>query len=143
MPTYNYKTGLGNTAAYQVSGVPFAVGGINASSADQVVYFPNVTSWVIVNSGTPNIEGGTRVAFSNNGLQTATSGQNERYIWISGSSGRMDLKVTEIHLRGSTNVQVIAGLTSIKTQDIDGGGDDQRALSPSGSNWSGSLEARV
>jgi hypothetical protein len=138
MATYNYKSGLGSTAAYQVSGVPFVKGGINAASADQVVYFPSVTSWVIINSGTPQAPGGTRVAFSNNGLQTATTGQNSRYLWVSGSSGRLDLKVTEIHLRGASNVQIIAGLTSIETQNI-----DTSPLSPSGSNWSGSLDARV
>ena len=81
MATYNYKPGLGLTAAYQVSGVPYAKG------------------------------------------QTL----------------HLELKVSELYYTGSvSSFGVLAGLTFIATDQIDNGG-----LSPSGSNWSGSLNALV
>lgn len=131
MATYNYKPGLGNAASFQVSGIPYVKGGLNASS-NPVVEFPSVTSWIMVNNAGA---GDCKVGFSALGV----AGTN--YITIpSGSlSPRMDLKVTALHLGGTaTNVEVVAGLTYITNEQI-----NNFSISPSGSNWSGSATATV
>ena len=48
------------------------------------------------------------------------------------ASARLELKVTELYLSGSEKVDVVAGLTGIEIARLN-------AISPSGSNWSGSL----
>ena len=133
MASYNYKPGLGNGASYEVSGAPYAKGAINAmADGGVVVRFPRVTRWVVIanNPGTNAL----KVGFSQNGVLS------NAFIEISDStvSPRLELKVTEIWLSGSTNCGVMAGLTGIETTAI-----DNIAVSPSGSNWSGSLAARV
>ena len=131
--TFQYKPGLGLVAAYQVSGKPYVTGNVNPA-VTAVVGFPSVTSWVVVS----NVAGGDgRIAFSADGLTAAHS----NYLTIkSGSiSPRLELKLTELHLGGtSTSMDIMAGLTYIETVEI-----DNVALSPSGSNWSGSLGALV
>ena len=74
MATYTYKPGLGQSAAYQVSGKPFVSGGLDAQThkprgsagiGPAVVNFPNVTSWVmVVNHAATDC----RVGFSLNGV---------------------------------------------------------------------------
>ena len=55
------------------------------------------------------------------------------------SSVTYELKVTEFYYTGSVDAfGLVAGLTFINTDQL-----DQTALSPSGSNWSGSLNAQV
>jgi hypothetical protein len=131
MSTYNYKPGLGNAASFSVSGIPFVSGGISAASAT-VVEFPKTTRWVVVS----NVDGSAtlRVGFSENGVD----GTNYFEIDQEQISPRFEVKVTEIWLSGSTNVSVMAGLTFIDTEEI-----NNNSLSPSGSNWSGSLDANV
>ncbi len=134
MASYNYKPGLGNGASYEVSGVPYAQGAVNAKAdGGAVVRFPRVTRWVVIanNPGTGNL----KVGFSQDGVTTGNA-----FIEIpqASVSPRLELKVTEIWLSGSTNCGVMAGLTGIETTAI-----DNIAVSPSGSNWSGSLAARV
>ena len=131
MATYNYKVGLGNVGSFQVSGTPWVSGGIVATSTVQIS-FPSVTSWVTI---TNNDNAGCRVGFSANGVE----GNN--YITVPGNSGpctRLELKVTELYLSGSPLVDVCAGLTGIEAISINNG-----AVSPAGSNWSGSLGALV
>ncbi len=134
MASYNYKPGLGNGASYEVSGVPYAKGAVNAmADGGAVVRFPRVTRWVVIanNPGGGNL----KVGFSQDGVTTGNA-----FIEIPNQSvsPRLELKVTEIWLSGSTNCGVMAGLTGIETTAI-----DNIAVSPSGSNWSGSLAARV
>ena len=65
---------------------------------------------------------------------------NENYFTVSPmrSVAPLDLKVTEVWLSGSTDVDIMAGLTYIETGQI-----NNSSVSPSGSNWSGSLGALV
>ena len=49
MATYEYKPGLGNAASFQVSGKPYVKGNVDAS-ANPVIAFPSVTSWVVVHA---------------------------------------------------------------------------------------------
>jgi hypothetical protein len=137
--SFIYSSGLGNVGSYQVSGVPFVTGGVNATSVTKIS-FPSVTRWVqIVNPGNTTL----KIGFSQNGVQ------GSRYLTLpaistagAGVGGDpttfpktdiWEVKVTEIWLSGSSNVSVIAGLTTIPTARI-----DNSSVSPSGSNWSGS-----
>jgi len=131
MTTYNYKPGLGNAASFQVSGVPYVTGGIDASSTTGL-NFPLTTRWIVVS----NVGGNAtlKVGFSENGVD----GTNYFEVLTNEISPRLEVKVTEIWLTGSNNCSVVAGLTGIETVNI-----DNIAISPSGSNWSGSLNANV
>jgi hypothetical protein len=140
MATYNYKAGLGNVGSYQVSGVPYVTGGVAAGSRPGVagpvqVAFPSVTSWIVVS----NVGGDAdlKVGFSENGVD-GTSGN----YWLSVNQDqvtpKLEVKVTEIWLSGSSGCSVMAGLTSIGNNTI-----NNINVSPSGSNWSGSAGALV
>ena len=139
MSTYTYKPGLGQSAAYQVSGKPFVSGTINAKThkprgsagtGPAVINFPNVV----------------RVGFSQNGVNRKGPSPKGKYIVLGAATanggpaqiGPLDLKVTQIWLSGSTNVDVIAGLTYIDKTDI-----NNISVSPQGANWSGSAGAQV
>jgi hypothetical protein len=128
MSHFNYTVGLQNVGSYQVSGKPFAKGGIDASSTT-VVGFPYVTKWVQVKNNTASA---VKVGFSANGV---TAGANDNYFTItSGSTSQIwEVKLTELYLSGASDVDVIAGLTGINTDTI-----NNTANSPEGSNWSGS-----
>jgi hypothetical protein len=140
MATYNYKPGLGNAASYEVSGIPFVSGGIDCLSdgggggGGEQIKFPSTTRWVAVSNDGANGET-VRIAFSSNGLL-----YNNNYYEVpeGQQSPRLEVKCTEIHLSGSSKVSVMAGLTYIATDQI-----NNPAISPSGSNWSGSLAALV
>jgi hypothetical protein len=125
-----YSSGLGNVPSYQVSGIPFVTGGVSATTIKSVS-FPYVTRWIyVVNNGS----GDLRIGFSQNGVQ------GSRYITVQASgtgkdttSIRMEVKATELWFSGSTSVDIMAGLTTIPAARI-----NNSAVSPSGSNWSGS-----
>lgn len=125
-----YSSGLGNVPSYQVSGIPFVTGGVSATTIKSVS-FPYVTRWIyVVNNGS----GDLRIGFSQNGVQ------GSRYITVQASgtgkdttSIRMEVKATELWFSGSTSVDIMAGLTTIPAARI-----NNSAISPSGSNWSGS-----
>jgi len=138
MATYNYQSGLGNSAAYQVSGIPYVTGNIDCTNAGgERLKFPSVTSWVVVSNNATASAGECRVAFSKNGLKDAAANY---YLLATGSqTPRLEVKVTEIHISGSNSVSIMAGLTSIDNGQI----DLNTSVSPSGSNWSGSLAALV
>ena len=129
-----YTAGLNNVGSYQVSGIPFATGSLDPNDAARPglrVDFPYVTSWIEI---TNHSNSELFVGFSSLGVQ----GTNFfRVIRNNGAKGDptshvLHLKVTEIWLSGSsTEVDVVAGLTYIPTAQV-------TAISPSGSNWSGS-----
>ncbi len=140
MANFQYKAGLHNVGSYQVSGKPFATGSIDCRTFLQgagmaVVKFPSVTSWVVVtNSEAQNAPAGSvlRVGFSENGCD---GHDDDSYLEISGgvTSPRLELKLTELWLSGSSNCSVMAGLTFIGTDAVNNSG-----ISPNGTNWSGS-----
>jgi hypothetical protein len=125
-----YSSGLGNVPSYQVSGIPFVTGGVSATTIKSVS-FPYVTRWIyVVNNGS----GDLRIGFSQNGVQ------GSRYITVQAAAAgkdttsiRMEVKATQLWFSGSTSVDIMAGLTTIPAARI-----DNSAVSPSGSNWSGS-----
>ena len=135
MTTYNYKPGLGNAASYEVSGIPYVTGGLNPAGGEIALSFPRVTRWVVVSNTDATAANTVKIGFSSNGVG------GENYYLLSGSqtTPRLEVKVTELYLNGaSTNVSVMAGLTSIETLNV-----NNLSISPSGSNWSGSLNSNV
>jgi hypothetical protein len=143
MPAMNYTVGLHNVGSYQVSGIPFATGSVDCPQAVEI-RFPGVTKWVTVaNHGSASVKVGFS-AYGLRGSEEAGSLPHNRFLRIpphtSGSScvQTFDVKVTSIWLSGSNSVDVMAGLTSIKTDAV-----NNSRISPSGSNWSGSLAAQV
>tara|TARA_R110000851_G_scaffold99816_2_gene215131 strand:- start:197 stop:592 length:396 start_codon:yes stop_codon:yes gene_type:complete len=130
MSSYNYKPGLGNVGSYQVAGAPYVSGGIDSTVTSQLS-FPNVTSWITITNNTATA---CKVGFSALGL----AGTNYITVPSASMSPRLEVKVTEIYLAGSTDVDICAGLTGIDLVSV-----NNTAVSPSGSNWSGSLRALV
>ena len=126
-----YTVGLNNVGSYQVSGMPFATGSIDATTAVKIE-FPYVTRWVqLYNHAASNH---CRVGFSQEGVEgtnyfrLGSNAGNEG----SQNSARLELKITEIWLSGANGVDIVAGLTNIPVERIN-------SISPSGSNWSGSV----
>ena len=131
-PSWHMEVGINNVPAYQVSGEPFASGNINATSATQKLSFPYVTRWVeVYNAGNSSL----KVGFSKNGLELTN---NYFQIPPSSSSGRLELKISEIYTRGGHAglVSVVAGLTSIKPEKVALSGSTGPKAMP---NWSGSF----
>jgi len=123
---FRYRSGLGHTPAYVVSGKPFAMGGLSGSVT---VLFPAVTRWVRIINQAPPGDGDLKCAFSANGL----TGDNYFTLPDRSSGGSrtghniasFELKVTEMYFEGSPNFDVVAGLTNISVDEIP-------------QNWSGS-----
>lgn len=132
MSSFKYTAGLNNVGSFQVSGIPFASGSINARAGSAVkIEFPYVTRWVhIINHDVNELT----CSFSEAGLGGdnhfklhRAHGSNEGYY-----SPRFELKVTEMWFTGSADFDVIAGLTGLPVERVTN-------ASPSGSNWSGSV----
>ena len=129
--SYQANVGLNHVPAYQVSGQPFATGSIDASAGAVKIEFPYVTRWIYVVNHDNGASDHCRIGFSESGVngtnyfrigpQTAAEGTQ--------NTGRLELKVSEIWLSGSGDVDVVAGLTSIPAS---------RTTTKSGVNWSGS-----
>jgi hypothetical protein len=139
---FKYTAGLNHVGSYQVSGIPFATGGITApalSGTPVKVEFPYVTRWVKVVPVTGSSASHLRVGFSANGVKNGNyfrylAGQNTNH--EGAPADPLELKVTELYFIGDNSAtvvfDVVAGLTNIPVGRIDN-------ISPSGSNWSGSV----
>jgi len=127
MATNSYKSGLGNAASYQVSGLPWVSGAIDvaaevaASGGPMLVQFPYVTQWLTIhNHDTAN---DCFMAFVSGGLPSA-GGTNFIKINDAGpthpnSPTPLRWKVTEIWIEGpSTDIDILAGLTGISPTQI-------------------------
>ena len=142
MGSWNLTPGLNHVGAYQVSGQPFASGSIDAKLGSRPggfeVAFPYVTRWFkVINKDNTN---DCKVAFSLSGMTgsnnyftvSARSGSAADLLpgaGLIGDSGVLELKVSAIWISGSTNVDVVAGLTKI---------DVGSTNTSTGANWSGS-----
>lgn len=136
MGSWNLEAGLNHVGAYQVSGTPWASGSIDGKHGDRPggyeIAFPYVTRWFkIINKDATN---DCKVAFSLSGM----TGSNNYFTvpkadvdanGAIGDSGVLELKVSAIWLSGSTDVDVVAGLTSISAP---------RTATDAGTSWSGS-----
>tara|TARA_Y100000385_G_scaffold199369_1_gene206447 strand:- start:318 stop:701 length:384 start_codon:yes stop_codon:yes gene_type:complete len=123
MSVFNYKTGLGNSSAYQVSAVPCIVRGVALASGTPVreVNFTNVTNFIQISSS-----GDLNVGFSSLGITA-----NENYFTIpAGVSDVYHWRVSSIYVQkagsgGNRDYAIIAGLTTVPAADLS-------------NNWSGS-----
>ena len=127
MSVFQYRSGLGNSASYQVSSIPYLFKS-SISNADIVeIAFPNVTNFIEIftAAGSPPL----RIGFSSLGIQkTAQAGTN--YILHSaGKSEIYDWGVASLFLlresSGTVNYEIRAGLTTIVASELS-------------NNWSGS-----
>ena len=138
-PSWHIPVGLNHTPAYQVSGVPFASGSINCNQGSPVcIKFPSVTRWILIvnndTQGGPSFSNDhdVKVGFSEDGVM-----KNNFFVvpfqggapGLYPNSGRLELKVSEIWMTGSSNVDVVAGLTSITPEKV---------ATAKGPSWSGS-----
>jgi hypothetical protein len=133
MGQWDLEPGLNAVGSYQVSGRPFASGSINcklgARPGGYEVVFPYVAKWFkVINNGTD----ACKVAFSVSGMTgsfnyfTVSKFSNG----VSGDSGTLEIKASAIWISGSTDVDVVAGLTSISSR---------LTTTDAGTNWSGSV----
>ena len=139
--SFPYSVGLNNVGSYQVSGMPFASASITApanTSPPIKITFPYVTSWVSFGT-TANTH--YRVGFSANGVK------NGNYFIVHEDNHPTQvifpLKLSEVYILSNNASTVagcfiVAGLTNIPTARI-----NNSAVSPSGSNWSGSYSPGV
>ena len=152
--SWKMDVGVNHVPAYQVSGRPYVSGNINAMNASgAMVQFPYVTRWIYVVNHDPTEN--CRVGFSRLGVNgeapkpadrtgtgapAAADGNSNFWFMVTASGGtsdRLELKVSEIWLSGSHNVQVMAGLTTIRPVRISSGS----SADPSDGtyrSWSGS-----
>lgn len=135
---FKYTAGLNNVGSYQVSGIPFATGSLtipgSGSATPLKIEFPYVAQWFsVINTNSKHI----RVGFSAEGVKNG----NYNYFLIHEdnhpTANQFPLKVTELYLLSDTgtqvtNASVVAGLTNIPVERVNN-------ISPSGSNWSGSI----
>jgi len=127
---HNYTAGLGSVGSYQVSGKPFVSGAIDVDAATALgplkIEFPSVTRWIVLTNH--DIDEDVKVAFSANGFNTNNyfTVVQDKNDYTNTMTARLELKCTELYLTGAcTSCDVIAGLTSISTIELNG-------------NWSGS-----
>ena len=132
MAVFQYQAGIGNVGSYQVSGRPFVTASIDATTA-AVVDFPAITRWVRVKNNTASV---LKVGFSAAGV----AGTNYFTLTSGSVTDPLELKITQLHLLGASDVDVMAGLTFIANAGI-----DNPSLSPGGPgavspnlNWTGS-----
>ena len=121
--SWQANVGLNHTPAYQVSGRPFATASTTGKSGNAVmVEFPYVTRWIYVQ----NIGSDTaKIAYSQAGLD----GTNYFNLPGPGSTGRLEVKISELYMTGSANLSITAGLTTIPVS---------RVSSSTGPSFSGS-----
>ena len=123
MSVFQYRSGLGNSASYQVSSIPYLFKG-SIGTGDMVeITFPNVTNFIEIftAAGSPAL----RIGFSALGVNPGTN-----YILHSaGTSEIYDWRVASLFLQrntsGTVNYEIRAGLTTIAGSELS-------------NNWSGS-----
>ena len=118
--------GLGDSGAYQASGIPFVTGGLTfTNSAPVQINFPSVSKTITVANNSVTSGYNMRVGFSSAGI----NGSNY-FILGPGESFTQDLRVTSLFLisndGSAVTASVIAGLTQIPSTELL-------------SNWSGSV----
>ena len=128
----SWKTGVGvnHVGAYQVSGRPFATGSVNCLTATKIE-FPAVTRWIYVINN-DNTSTDCRVGFSQLGVESSNNFFSIGQPPNNGTNDtiRFELKVSEIFISGSDDIDIVAGLTNIDTRTLS---------SSTGPSWSGSV----
>ena len=128
------QVGINHVGAYQVSGRPYVTGSVDSANRGGPIEisFPKVARWIqVINKDTTN---DLKVGFSSFGIVNTFNFFTVPKADVdangaTGNSGILELKVSSVFLSGSTNVDVLAGLTNIATETLS---------SSVGTNWSGS-----
>ena len=119
MSVFQYKTGLGNSSAYQVSAVPYIIRGTLSTNAITEISFTNVTNFIQIY--TSQI---LKVGFSSLGISA-----NENYFQIAaGLSDIYHWRLSSLFIQrttGGTTYEIRAGVTLIDAAELS-------------NNWSGS-----
>ena len=135
-------SGLGNSAAYQVGGVPYATASIQTPILSEAPYehsFPNVTKFVTITNTNTGANVPLRVGFSALGVTGSSqgggspppAGASDHYFTLdNGESYTGEFRVARLYFlsdqkASAPTLSIIAGLTSISSADLP-------------SNWSGS-----
>ena len=125
MSVFQYKTGLGNSSAYQVSAIPFILRQTIPTSVTQIT-FPKVTKFIKIvnshNSRTLNVGfSSLGISASSNYFTIAANSESVIYYW----------RVSSVFIKasgGATSVpiEIHAGLTTVSDLELT-------------NNWSGSV----
>jgi len=120
MSVFNYKTGLGNSSAYQVSAVPYIIRDSTTSNEVYEANFTNVTNFIQVSASGP-----LRIGFSSLGV----TANDNYFVTPAGVSDIYYWRVASLYLQkeggGSRNFEIRAGVTTIAADELS-------------NNWSGS-----
>jgi len=130
MSVFQYRSGLGSSAAYQVSAIPFLkkqTTGLPAGSIYEFT-FPQVTKFIkIVNKSTNRI---FNVGFSSLGISSsdnyftiAAGSESSIYYWRVSS---VFIEVDDTSGTGNGSIEIHAGLTTVSDLELT-------------NNWSGSV----
>jgi hypothetical protein len=114
---FRYQASLHSVGNYQVAGIPH-VTTVTASNPYTTISFPSVTRAVTVTSMAGTLTGSFTTNFTN------------KFYVPAGTTARLEVKVTNLYISGSTSASVVGELTGISTHYIQ-------------NNWSGSLAAKV
>ena len=132
MSVFQYRSGLGNSASYQVSSIPYLLKGAQITGNTIVeIVFPNVTNFIEI--FTTAGSGDLRIGFSSLGIRKSPLPAGTNYILHSaGTSEIYDWRVTSLFLQRNSNTpgvtvdyEIRAGLTTIAASELT-------------NNWSGS-----
>jgi hypothetical protein len=129
MSVFQYRSGLGSSAAYQVSAIPFLkkqTTGLSPGSTYEFT-FPQVTKFIkIVSlSSRPLLVGFSSlgISSSNNYFTVAGNSESAIYYWRVSS---VFIKIDNTSGSGSGSIEIHAGLTTVSDLELT-------------NNWSGSV----
>ena len=128
MSVFQYRSGLGNSASYQVSSIPYLLKGSQITNDTIVeIVFPNVTNFIEI--FTTAGSGDLRIGFSSLGIQKSAPAGTNYILHSAGTSEIYGWRVTSLFLlretAGTVNYEIRAGLTTIAASEL-------------ANNWSGS-----
>ena len=103
MSNYSYKSGIGSSAAYQVSGRPWIKTG--AASSATTIEFPQITKAFTIHSASADLD----VYFN-----TAASAAEKLTVKPAQCPVRFELKCRSVILNGTADYQLYAELTGIE-----------------------------
>lgn len=123
MSVFQYKTGLGNSSAYQVSAIPFILRQTIPTSVTQIT-FPKVTKFIKIvnshNSRTLNVGfSSLGISASSNYFTVAANSESAIYYWRVSS-------IFVLGVGGPVPIEIHAGLTTVSDLELT-------------NNWSGSV----
>lgn len=127
MSVFQYRSGLGNSASYQVSSIPCLFKGSISNANILEIAFPNVTNFIEIftSSTSPDL----RIGFSSLGIQKSAPAGTNYILHSAGTSEIYGWRVTSLFLlresAGTVNYEIRAGLTTIAASELS-------------NNWSGS-----